>query len=238
MAAPQPIGTTTGPRSYEDLREWLTIVDSIGELKKLHGAHWKLEIGTLAELIARERQGTIPALLFDRIPEYPTGFRILFGQYCSFRRLALTLGLPLECAGLELVDQFRKKLSSLKPIPPRIVETGPVLENRLAGADIDLCKFPAPFIHELDGGRFIGTACAAITRDPDENWTNLGTYRAMVHERNSMGLFTSSVSKHARVHMEKYFRQGKPCPVVVTGRTGSAAPTGRGQPAGVRQLRV
>jgi len=216
MAAPETNGAATGLRAYEDLRHWLEIVDSVGELKKLRGAHWKLEIGTLAELIARERQGTIPALLFDNIPEYPTGSRILFGQYCSFRRLALTLGLPLESTGLDLVDRFRKKLSSLKPIPPRLVKTGPVLENRLAGDDIDLYKFPVPFIHELDGGRFIGTACAAITRDPDENWTNLGTYRAMVHDRKSMGLFTSSVSKHARVHMEKYFKQGKPCPVVVT----------------------
>src|SRR5713226_4416708 len=196
-AAPQSIGTATGPRSYEDLREWLAIVDSVGELKKLQGAHWKLEIGTLAELIARERQGIIPALLFDRIPEYPAGSRILFGQYCSFRRLALTLGLPLESTGLDLVDHFRKKLISLKPIPPRTVKTGPVLENRLAGDDIDLYKFPVPFIHELDGGRFIGTACAAITRDPDEDWTNLGTYRAMVHDSNSMGLMTSSVSKRS-----------------------------------------
>jgi 4-hydroxy-3-polyprenylbenzoate decarboxylase len=219
MATPQPIEGPiegAGPRPYEDLREWLEIVDSLGELKKLEGAHWKLEIGTLAELMARERQGTVPALLFDKIAEYPAGFRILFGQYCSFARLALTLGLPLQSTGLELVDQFRKKLNSLEPIPPRIVKTGPVMENCLAGDAIDLCKFPVPFIHELDGGRFIGTACAAITRDPDESWTNLGTYRAMLHERNSMGLMTSSVSKHARVHMEKYFRRGKPCPVVVT----------------------
>ena len=126
MRAPQaieaPVGGA-GPRPYEDLRQWLEIVDSLGELKKLHGAHWKLEIGTLAELIARERQGTIPALLFDKIAEYPAGFRILFGEYCSFSRLALTLGLPLQCAGLQLVDQFRKKLNSLQPLPPRIVKT-------------------------------------------------------------------------------------------------------------------
>ena len=162
-AAPQTNETATAPRSYEDLREWLEIVDSAGELKKLRGANWNLEIGTLAELIARERQGTPPALLFDEIPDYPAGARILFGQYCSFRRLALTLGLPLESTGLDLVDRFRKKLSSLKPIPPRVVKTGPVLENRLAGDDdVDLYKFPVPFIHELDGGRFIGTACAAM----------------------------------------------------------------------------
>ena len=203
------------PGPYEDLRQWLEIVESMGELKRINDADWNLEIGTLAELIYRERPGVVPAILFDRIKGYPRGFRILFGQNCSFRRLALTLGLPLEYAGLELVDGFRKKLGTIGPIPPRIVEVGPVLENQLEGEKIDLLKFPVPFIHELDGGRFIGTACVAITRDPEEGWLNLGTYRTMVHDRNSMGLFTSSVSKHARVHMEKYFSRGQPCPVIV-----------------------
>lgn len=202
------------PQSYEELREWLKIVESIGELKRINNADWNLEIGTLAELIYRERSGTVPALLFDRVKGYPEGFRILFGQNCSFRRLALTVGLP-DCSGIELVDAFRRKLAALRPIPPRVVQNGPVLENVMAGKQIDLLKFPVPFIHELDGGRFIGTACVVVTRDPDTEWVNLGTYRAMVHGPNTMGLFTSSVSKHARVHMEKYFQQGKPCPVIV-----------------------
>ncbi len=207
-------GKGLSPR-YEDVREWLDIVDSMGELKRINGADWKLEIGTLAELIYRERPGTTPAILFDRIKDYPEGFRVVMGQFCSFGRLALSLGLPLDSTGLMLVDQFRKKLSSLRPIPPKTVNSGPVFENRMAGDDIDLLRFPVPLIHELDGGRFIGTACIVITRDPEEDWINLGTYRAQVHDRNSMGLFTSAVSKHARVHMEKYFAQGKPCPVVL-----------------------
>ena len=68
----------------------------------------------------------------------------------------------------------------------------------MSGEDVDLLKFPVPIIHELDGGRFIGTACIVVTRDPEEGWLNLGTYRAMVHDRRTMGLFTSAVSKHAR----------------------------------------
>ncbi len=203
------------PQPYEDLRDWLRVVDSIGELERIAGADWNLEIGTLAELIYRERPGVIPAILFDRISGYPEGFRILFGQQCSFRRLALCLGLPLESGGLQLVDQFRRKLTSLQPIPPRAVNTGPVLDNQMGGAEIDLLRFPAPLIHEGDGGRYIGTACIAITRDPETGWINLGTYRAMLHNQKSVGLFTSSVSKHGRMHMEKYFQQGKPCPVVL-----------------------
>ena len=200
---------------YEDLRDWLSVVDSIGELERINGADWNLEMGTLAELIYRERSGVIPAVLFDRINGYPEGFRVLFGQQCSFRRLALCLALPLESSGLQLIDQFRRKLTGLRPIPPRIVESGPVLDNQMIGDDVDLLRFPVPLIHEGDGGRYIGTACIAITRDPETDWLNLGTYRAMVHDRKSVGLFTSSVSKHGRMHMEKYFAQGKPCPVIL-----------------------
>lgn len=216
MSLPERVKTESPPpETYEDLRDWLKIVESMGELKRVNGADWNLEIGTMAELIYRERSGTIPALLFDRIEGYPEGFRILFGQHTSFSRLALAVGLPVDSTGLQLVQRFKEKLSALRPIPPRIVKNGPVFENKMAGDGIDLLKFPAPKIHQLDGGRFIGTASIAITRDPEDGWLNLGTYRAMVHDRKSVGLFMSSVGKHGRMHMEKYFKQGKPCPVVL-----------------------
>ena len=54
----------------------------MGELKRLNGADWNLEIATLAELIYRERSGVIPALLFDRIKGYPEGFRITPERSC------------------------------------------------------------------------------------------------------------------------------------------------------------
>ena len=142
--------------SYTDLREWLKLVDSIGELKRIVSADCNLEMGTVAELIYRERPGVIPALLFDKIQGYPDGWRVLFGQQLSMRRLALILGLPLDAGPLTQVDLFRRKLSTLQPIPPRIVDHGTVLENRISGNDIDLLKFPVPLIHEQDGGRFIG----------------------------------------------------------------------------------
>ena len=211
----EPLHEGNMPRPYEDVRQWLELVESMGELKRIEGADWDLEIGTMAELIYRERTGTIPALLFDQIKGYPKGFRILFGQQTSYRRLALMAGLPMDSVGLKLVSRFKEKLNTLRPVPPRIVKTGPVFENTLSGNGIDVLKFPVPKVHELDGGRFIGTACIAATRDPEEGWLNLGTYRAMVHDSKSVGLFMSSAGKHGRMHMEKYFKQGKPCPVVL-----------------------
>jgi len=35
------------------------------------------------------------------------------------------------------------------------VKRGPVLENVLREGEIDVLKFPVPFLHELDGGRYI-----------------------------------------------------------------------------------
>jgi 4-hydroxy-3-polyprenylbenzoate decarboxylase len=112
----EPIVEGNLPRPYEDVRQWLDLVESMGELKRINGADWNLEIGTLAELIYRERSGTIPALLFDRIKGYPEGFRILFGQQTSYRRLALMAGLPMDSVGLKLVSRFKEKLAKLRPI--------------------------------------------------------------------------------------------------------------------------
>ncbi len=176
---------------YTDLREWLEIVDSVGELKKIDGADWNLEMGTLAEILSREtKSGSVPAVLFDNVPGYPKGFRTLFAQNASFKRMALNLGLDMNLSSLDLVRAFRQKLVSHEPIKHKVVTKGPILENVDSGDKVDLLKFPVPFMHELDGGRFIGTACLVTTRDPDEGWVNFGAYRGMVHDKNSMG-FTS-----------------------------------------------
>jgi 4-hydroxy-3-polyprenylbenzoate decarboxylase len=57
----QPIDEGNLPRPYNNVRDWLNLVETIGELKRISGAHWNLEIGTIAELIYRERAGAIPA---------------------------------------------------------------------------------------------------------------------------------------------------------------------------------
>ena len=112
--------------SYTDLREWLEIVDSFGELKKVDGVDWNLEMGTLSELIARESKGPVAAVLFDNIKGYPKGYRTLFAQNASFKRMALNLGLPMDLANLDLVRALRQKLTTHQPIPA---------QNRHEGSD-------------------------------------------------------------------------------------------------------
>jgi len=144
---------------------------------RIRGADWKLEMGTLAEIVYR--QDHPPAILFEDIPGYP-GCRAVSGITNSARRLAITLGFPVPSHPLDVVRAYRDRMKLHKPIPPRVVSDGPVLENVLKGSDVNVLKFPAPLLHEHDGGRYIGTDDLVIMRDPEENWVNCGTYRSMV----------------------------------------------------------
>ena len=161
--------------SYTDLRGWLEAVDQMGELKHVTGAHWDREIGALCEVMGEQRS---PALLFDKIQDYPAGYRILTHPFSSTKRTALVLELSPELSGFEMLKAWRERLKTFKPVPPIEVESGPVLENVLTGDKIDIFKFPTPKWHEMDGGRYLGTGCSVITRDPEEDWVNAGSNAA------------------------------------------------------------
>lgn len=66
----------------------------------VENVHWDLELSTLAEII-NERSKTRPAIIFDRIRDYPQGYRIAANLVSSVGRLALTLGMK---AGLSDMD--------------------------------------------------------------------------------------------------------------------------------------
>ncbi|MBI2848627.1 MAG: UbiD family decarboxylase [Chloroflexi bacterium] len=200
---------------YKDLREWLQRVEGLGEIKTIRGADWNLETGAISDIVYEETKDIPPALLFDNIKGYPPGYRQLFGALGSVKRIALPLGMPLDYPCLmDFVKAYREKIREVRLIPPRFVATGPVMENVDRGKGVDLLKFPAPWIHELDGGRYFGTAHIVVTKDPDREWINFGTYRMMLHDRNSLGFYITP-GKHGRIHRDTYFERKQPCPVVV-----------------------
>ncbi len=202
--------------SYRDLRDWLSKVEEYGQLFYINGAKWDLEMSSIVEIIYREGKDPKPAILFDEIPGYPKGYRTLFGMLGSTWRIAKTLGLlenQIDCLGV--AENWYKKSKDIKPIPPKYVKSGPVMENIFTGEQIDVFKFPIPRFHEFDGGRYIGTAHAVIQRDPDEGWVNLGTYRVMVVDRNRLTLHAVP-GKHGNIlTYEKYFARKKVMPVAI-----------------------
>lgn len=201
----------------DDLRDWLQKVEGVNELKRIDGADWDLEIGCLTELNWKRQNG--PALLFDRIKGYPEGFRILTCSIMNPTRNALTLGVPWDGSEKTLFVALREKIpqwqARLHEFAPKVVKSGPLLENVQLGKDVNLFSFPVPKWHELDGGRYIGTGDAVITRNPDTGEINLGCYRVQVHDERTTGLYIDP-AHHGRLDYQKYHERGEPCPVAVS----------------------
>ena len=199
-----------------DLRAFLAAVEDGGEVKHVAGAHWDRELGAVTEVLYREKVDKSPLLLFDDVPGYGKGMRCLYGMLGSPLRLALGLGIDPANSGdrRTMLDTYRRRIKSHEPIPPRIVDDGPVMENVDSNGDVDLLKFPVPIHHEHDGGRYIGTACGVVTRDPDTGRVNVGTYRVQV---NGPDIATSYISngKQGRIQRDKYLKAGKPCPMAI-----------------------
>jgi len=142
------------------------------------GAHWGVEMGAITHIFTEKSVGTAPAILFDDVPGYPRGYRTLYGQLSSIKRVALTLGLLLEHERkVDIVRRYHARMQELNPLPPRYVNDGPIFENVIEGDTVDVLRFPVPRHHEQDKARFIGTADCVVTKDPDSGWYNLGAYR-------------------------------------------------------------
>jgi UbiD family decarboxylase len=204
--------TIAGRIAYDDLREWLAQAERLGEVRHVNGATWQEDIGLAAEAILHAESG--PCVIFDEVPGCSKGFRVLLNMFAG-RRRNMTLGFPDRLSKWELSDAYREAyLVHPKLVIHEIVRDGPVLENVLTGAAVDVEKFPSPIWHEKDGGRYIGTGTFSITRDPEENWLNAGAYRAQVHSKNEVGLVMAA-GHHGAIHLEKYHERKERMPVAM-----------------------
>ncbi len=198
---------------YADLREFIEIVDALGELRRADGVDLRYEIGALCT-ISREAP-MCPTTLCDKFEGVEPGFRVLLNPTRSLNRMALCYGLPVGLSQAEYNRIGPERAATVTPIPPRVVQDGPILENVMEGDKIDLTKLPRPWWHEGDGGAYLGTGDAIITRDPDSDWVNIGTYRVMYQDPTHVSVYINP-DNHGLLHRERWFAKGKPCPVAIS----------------------
>jgi len=196
----------------KDLRNWLDSVAAIGELNTITGAEPQEEIGGIVDLYQRKMGN--PAILFDEVPGFPRGYRILANFLTSVPRINIALGLKPDASIKELIGWWRTYMRDQPAFKPVEVNGGPILENVTQDGAVDITRIPTPKWHEHDGGNFIGTGCMVVMKDPDSGWINFGTYRVQSHAPGVATLMMSP-GKHGRIIMEKYHARGKPCPVAV-----------------------
>jgi len=197
---------------YDGLRGWIKKLEETGDLRHVEGADCAKDIGMATELL--QHHPDAPSVMFDSIPGFKKGFRVLVNMYGTPARMALTFGLPTDLNKGDLSRHILDMVKDSKPIPAEFVDEGPVLENIQIGDDVNVDIFPSPRWHERDGGAYIGTGSYDITRDPDTGDINLGTYRVMSMDRNTVGFYISP-GKHGRIHREKYWAKNEPCPALI-----------------------
>lgn len=191
---------------FYDLREYLNVLDSQGELQRIHvtvDPEW--EVG----VICREnfdRGG--PALQFERIGSHKTP--MVVGVLGTGRRYALAL----DCEPTFKAIHAKWQSAFREPIKPVFVETGPCKEVKLDHIDLYEEPFPVPRWHILDGGPYLGTFHMVICKDPESGWINGGAYRNQILEKSKLGLYANP-GQHIRIILEKWRKMQEPMPVAI-----------------------
>jgi 4-hydroxy-3-polyprenylbenzoate decarboxylase len=199
--------------SFNDLREYITSLEKEGELQRIsRTVDWNLEVGAI---IRRAMDLKAPAPLFEQINGYPAGYRILGAPVAPsrrpsryFTRMALALGMNVKSTAQDIIEEYIRRKNRPK-ISPRQVSTAPCKEVICKGEEVDLFRLPVPLLHAGDGGRYLCTWSAMITRDPESEWVNWGNYRGMIHDRKTLGCNVSP-RQHIGMHYQKYEAQGRP----------------------------
>lgn len=161
--------------------------------------------GVTAVAAALERRGEFPALFFEQVQgsEVP----IILNLTATYERLALALGATVQ----EMVPVYAERQEH--PVPPVIVETGPVKEVVWTGDQADLSQLGIPTHNALDGGPYL-TGASLVTRDPRSGALNVGLYRHQVFGRNRLGVWFMQ-GHHGQYIHQAYEEMNQEMPVAI-----------------------
>ncbi|MBT3256080.1 MAG: UbiD family decarboxylase [Deltaproteobacteria bacterium] len=220
-------------RPVKSFRAYIKELNEIGEIQEIdREVDWDLEIGGI---IKHSYDLGAPAPLFNRIKGIKPGFRVLGApagmsrqKGLEFARVALSLGMPPHANGPGIVELLSRTWDR-KFIPPEIVTEGPCKENIQTGDDVDLYRFPTPFIHKDDGGRYLNTWGIVIVQTPDKKWTNWSINRAMITGKNTL-TGTGFKGQHLGVIFNQWKENNTPMPFAIALGVDPAIPFVGGMP--------
>ena len=186
--------------TYKNMREFISFLESNNNLTRI-GTPVSQDL-EIAEITDRVIKSGGPALLFENVVGHETP--VLTNLFGTHQRTAWALGVD-ETA--ELTDKVRDilglvknppssmwdKLKTLKDIvgmartQPKLLKSAPCQEVVLTGNNANLEILPHLKCWPMDGGRYI-TLPLVISRDPDSNRRNVGTYRMQIYDEKTAGM--------------------------------------------------
>lgn len=201
-----------------DLRDWAALLKQHDHLVEIdEEISWNLEAAAYGSMASRVGNGRC-SIMFNNLKGYgPGNGRLMAGVMTGSRarpwtRCALMLGMDPNTGWSEFRDEFIRRLQ--RPIKPMVVEESeaPVKENKMIGKEVNLLRFPWPFIHQTDGGRYSAGFQTHIIEDPDTGWVNWGNYRFMILGKNRFTGLVVPGQHGPTIFYLKYEAVGKPAP--------------------------
>jgi UbiD family decarboxylase len=219
--------------AYKDMREYLALLESEGLLHRITAqVDPEIEIGAIA---ARSLEQKGPALVFENVKGYE-GMPLVTNMISTTQQLAIAFNTEPdeELIHKRVMEGMNFRIQSVTS------PTGPCKEVILTGDDVDIDIIPTPTWHEHDGGRYLGTTAGIVTRDPVTGTLNMGAYRVMIKDKNTLSWSGGLRGRNASSgpgggdHILDNEKAGKPTPVAIvmgmdpllTLANGSAVPPG------------
>ncbi len=207
---------------HKDLREHLTALEEQGKLVRIKSPINKdTQLQPLVRLQFRglpeeERKAFLFTNVVDsRGKEYsiPVAMGALAGSSEIY-------AIGMMCRPEEIAEKLTQ--AELNPIPPKLVDGGPVQEEVHLGDGLlehgGLDEFPIPISTPgYDVAPYFSSS-AWVTKDPDTGIRNVAVHRAQVKSPTRTGIHFGDVTRHALIHWRKCKERGIPLEVaIVTG---------------------
>lgn len=210
----QPNASRNSYVGYRDLREYLGLLEAKKLLHRIKAeVDLRFEIGAIA---ARSLEKKGPALLFENIKDYD-GMALVANIISTTGQLAVAFDTEPEEQQIH-----RKVVNGMDHrIPSVTLNTGPCKDVIIKGDAIDIDMVPTPIWHEHDGGRYLGTTSGFVTRDPLTGDLNMGSYRVMIKDKQTLSMAgglrgrTSSTGAGGGDHILDNEKAGVATPVAI-----------------------
>ncbi len=198
---------------YKDLREHIAALEQQGKLVRIKRPVNK---DTLLHPIVRWQFRGLPeeerkAFYFENVTDAKGrkySIPVLVASHAASKYI---YGIGMMCAPDQIMERWAE--AQLHPVPPRLIESGPIHEEVHMGNRLlehgGMEEFPVPISTPgFDNAPYL-TAANWVTRDIDTGSINIGNYRSMVKSRTRLGI-ECGPPQHLYAHWDKCRARGIP----------------------------